>query len=224
MKTIITIFSLAAIVAADVPFGPAPAGCSDYELIIGILPQCSENVQANQYLLFLGRGTGEPGPFGKIVGDPLMAQVKRLLPEARGYAVQYIAALSEKSVVSGKNDIINRITNQAKACPKQKFALAGYSQGARIIRAAMKPMAQTSPELFDKIVAIATYGDAGSRGENAKQSSPSTPAPPTLPAALQSKLLVNCVRGDAVSYTCILLLLLWLLWCNVLLTVVYISG
>jgi hypothetical protein len=63
----------------------------------------------------------------------------------------------------------------------------------------MKPMAQTSPELFDNIVAIVTYEDAGSRGENAKQSSPSTPAPPALPVVQQGKLLMNCVRGDAVS-------------------------
>jgi hypothetical protein len=35
-----------------------------------------------------GRGTGEPGPFGAVVGDPLIAAVTKQLPGSRGYAVQ----------------------------------------------------------------------------------------------------------------------------------------
>jgi hypothetical protein len=52
-----------------IPPGPAPTGCNDYELIVG-------------------RGTSEPGPYGVIVGDPLVAAVQKLLPGARGYSVQ----------------------------------------------------------------------------------------------------------------------------------------
>jgi hypothetical protein len=52
-----------------VALGPAPKGCSSYEIIVA-------------------RGTGEPGPFGVIVGDGLVNRVKRLVPGARGYAVQ----------------------------------------------------------------------------------------------------------------------------------------
>lgn len=37
---------------------------------------------------FLARGTSEPGPFGVIVGDPLVKNVVAAIPSARGYAVQ----------------------------------------------------------------------------------------------------------------------------------------
>ncbi len=52
-----------------VAHGPAPKGCSQFEIIVA-------------------RGTGEPGPFGMIVGDGLVRRVKQLVPGARGYAVQ----------------------------------------------------------------------------------------------------------------------------------------
>jgi hypothetical protein len=35
----------------------------------------------------VARGTSEPGPYGVIVGDPLLSQIKSLVPDARGYAV-----------------------------------------------------------------------------------------------------------------------------------------
>jgi hypothetical protein len=43
---------------------------------------------------FQARGTSERGPFGSIVGDPLVAGVKKSLPEVRGYAVQVKAQSS----------------------------------------------------------------------------------------------------------------------------------
>jgi hypothetical protein len=52
-----------------VALGPAPKGCSAFEILVA-------------------RGTGEPGSFGMIVGDGLVNRVKRLVPGARGYAVQ----------------------------------------------------------------------------------------------------------------------------------------
>jgi hypothetical protein len=55
--------------SVPVPNGPAPTGCNAYEIIVA-------------------RGTMEPGPFGFIVGDPLVAGVQKLLPDVRGYAVQ----------------------------------------------------------------------------------------------------------------------------------------
>jgi hypothetical protein len=52
-----------------IPFGPVPAGCAKYEVLVA-------------------RGTSEPGDFGSMVGDPLVARVHKLLPDARGYPVQ----------------------------------------------------------------------------------------------------------------------------------------
>lgn len=36
----------------------------------------------------LARGTGEPGPFGVVVGDLLVEAVTKAVPGSRGYAVQ----------------------------------------------------------------------------------------------------------------------------------------
>ena len=48
-------------------------------------------------LTLSARGTFEPGPFGVIVGDPLMQAVKREMrgENVRGYAVQVSNALNE---------------------------------------------------------------------------------------------------------------------------------
>jgi cutinase len=56
---------------SPIKFGPVPKGCAKLEVIVA-------------------RGTSEPGDFGTVVGDPLVARVKRDLPggEARGYPVQ----------------------------------------------------------------------------------------------------------------------------------------
>jgi hypothetical protein len=59
--------------------------------------------------LFQARGTSEPGPFGFIVGDPLVAGVKKLLPEARGYAVQVKAQSSIQIAFSQKSNILENI-------------------------------------------------------------------------------------------------------------------
>jgi len=172
MKVTFALLVIASTALADVPYGPKPVGCNDYEVIIG-------------------RGTGERGPFGSIVGDPLYARLKRLLPSVRGYAVQYPAAANAESVNAGRDDIVKRLTSQAKACPKQKFAIVGYSQGARILRMAMKEIGTKSPQLLSKVVAIATYGDPGARGESAPR------AAPALPEVLRPRTVINCVVGDA---------------------------
>lgn len=54
----------------SIPYGPAPAGCAKHEILVA-------------------RGTGEPGPLGVVVGDPLVNAVVEAVPGSRGYAVQY---------------------------------------------------------------------------------------------------------------------------------------
>jgi hypothetical protein len=56
--------------ATPVSLGPKPTGCADYEILIA-------------------RGTGEGGPYGAIVGDPLMKRLKKVYGDkVQGYAVQ----------------------------------------------------------------------------------------------------------------------------------------
>lgn len=54
----------------SIPHGPAPSGCAKHEILVA-------------------RGTGEPGAFGVVVGDPLVNAVVDAVPGSRGYAVQY---------------------------------------------------------------------------------------------------------------------------------------
>jgi cutinase len=153
----------------QIPFGPAPTGCNDYELIIG-------------------RGTSEPGDYGVIVGDPVLERVQKSLPGARGYAVQYPADATLVSASSGATDVIKRLTAQSAACPNQKFALVGYSQGGRVMHLALP---KVDKALLSRIVAIAVFGDPGQKGTGTAER-----PTPAFPDELKSKVVWNCAKGD----------------------------
>jgi cutinase len=144
---------------APIPFGPVPSGCTKLEIIVA-------------------RGTSEPGPLGNIVGDPLVARVKRDLKEAtaQGYPVQYPAASKGQEI--GSADIPKRIAAQIAACPNIKFALAGYSQGGMVV---LQSLAKLSASQLDRVVAIALYG--------ATDGSP-------IREALKGRTIANCAPGD----------------------------
>jgi cutinase len=104
------------------------------------------------------------------------------------------------------DDVINRLNNQNKACPSQKFSLVGYSQGAGVIHAAMGPspgkelpLLSNRPTLdksvLSKVVAVVLFGDPGFKGSE---------IPPgrfiPLPASLVPKLRQNCGPGDPVRF------------------------
>ncbi|KAF2431511.1 alpha/beta-hydrolase [Tothia fuscella] len=142
-----------------IPYGPAPTGCAKLELLVA-------------------RGTSEPGPFGQVVGDPLVARVKRDLIGAtfQGYAVQYPAGLNRSEL--GVADIPKRMEAQIKACPGIKFALAGYSQGGGVVSRAISNMTSS---LSDQVVAVILYG----AGDGSSMKDP-----------LKAKTLANCAPGD----------------------------
>jgi cutinase len=94
--------------------------------------------------------------------------------------------LSAESVSIGTKDVIDRLTGQHVACPQQKFALVGYSQGARVMRAASVKL---NSSLYPDIVALVMFGDRGMRDKNITQ----------FPPELQAKLLENCAPRDPVS-------------------------
>jgi predicted esterase len=47
--------------------------------------------------------------------------------------IQYPASLACNSESLGVTDTVNHVVNQASLCPKQVFALVGYSQGADLM-------------------------------------------------------------------------------------------
>jgi len=144
---------------APIPFGKVPTGCAKFEIIVA-------------------RGTSEPGDLGMIIGDPLVARVKRDMPgeNVRGYPVQYPAAISGVEV--GVSDIQNRLEQQAKDCPEEKFALAGYSQGGRVVTLAA---AKLSSDLAQKVLAVVLYGAGNGTA---------------VQGPLKDRVLANCAPGD----------------------------
>jgi cutinase len=188
-----------------VKLGPKPSGCSKFEILVGQLHTLILSFAFDQFLMvFAARGTSEPGPFGVIAGDPLVKNVVAAVPGARGYAVQvrkrylpssislshlsvqYPAVLSAESVAIGAKDVVDRLTSQHAACPTQKFALVGYSQGARVMRAASVKL---NPAILPDIVALVMFGDRGMRDMNITQ----------FPPVLQKRLHENCAPRDPVS-------------------------
>jgi len=144
-----------------IPFGPVPKGCAKLEVIVA-------------------RGTSEPGPFGMIVGDPLVARVKRDLKgvDARGYPVQYPASMNNNSAPVGIADVQKRIQQQIQECPEEKFVLAGYSQGGAVVTYAANRL---SPDQAKNVIAVVLYG----AGDGS-----------AVKGELGKRTLANCAPGD----------------------------
>ncbi|KAI9170730.1 cutinase-like protein [Paramyrothecium foliicola] len=147
-----------------------PAGCSDFEILVA-------------------RGTGEPnyepdGKFGVVVGDPVVSNTTKILPGARGYPVQYPASSAiVTGTIQGARDVVQRVVSQSIKCPRQTFALVGYSQGAGVMHRAAGDIPRS---LYPKIKALVMFGD------------PSVKTGTSFPSELQPKVLQNCATGDPV--------------------------
>jgi hypothetical protein len=109
--------------------------------------------------------------------------------------------MNQNSSRIGADDVIARLKKQSKACPQQKFAISGYSQGSMLMRLALSDASKLGPEIWGKIVGGATYGDPAGRPKNSPVPIPSF-APGFVPAPfagdLESKVKVYCAAGDPV--------------------------
>jgi hypothetical protein len=84
--------------------------------------------------------------------------MKTRLPAATAWAVPYPANMDEDSIPLGVNATVKHVEEQMVACPAQKFAVVGYSQGAALFHVAFKYL----PEAFvDKVIASVMFGDPG---------------------------------------------------------------
>jgi cutinase len=83
----------------------------------------------------VARGTGEPGRLGVIVGDPVFSALRRALAgrTLSSHAVDFPASLAPGSASIGNRELVDHVTDQAAACPEQRFILVGYSQGANVV-------------------------------------------------------------------------------------------
>jgi cutinase len=101
---------------------------------------------------------------------------------------QYPADLNQgPGTNAGANDVVKRITSQLAACPSAKFALVGYSQGARVVRIGATKLNKAA---LDRVVAAVVYGDAGDK--------PGARHAAKFPPEILAKLKDNCVKGDPV--------------------------
>jgi hypothetical protein len=122
-------------------------------------------------------------------------------------------------------DVIGRLQKQHKACPTQKFAVVGYSQGSMVMRAALGDAQKVGESAYKQIVAGAMFGGpkGGQRFGGSRPGLPKVAAPPGAapkggappPAApkmpfggaspkfdmgLEEKVRWNCAKGDAVIF------------------------
>lgn len=83
----------------------------------------------------VARGTGEPGPLGQVVGDPVFAAMQQAVTTTQltASAVNYPASVAPGSAGIGNTNLVNMVTGQMAACPGQQFVLVGYSQGANVV-------------------------------------------------------------------------------------------
>src|ERR1700753_203447 len=87
----------------------------------------------------------------------------------------------------GISDVVNRVTTKDKECPKQKFALVGYSQGGMVVSAAFPKI---PVNLREKVVAMVLYG-AGTGAAGKLGAGPASD--------IKQKTLANCAPGDMVN-------------------------
>ncbi|RFN46901.1 family 5 carbohydrate esterase [Fusarium flagelliforme] len=104
------------------------------------------------YKLLDARGSGEPQ------GVSLMFQntIERILANNTGavsQAVIYPAGF-DQNVTAGVNFVTNVIKYGLQDCPKQKYFLFGYSQGATVVQKALNELDDTSIAAVSSIVMV----------------------------------------------------------------------
>ncbi|KAF2093442.1 alpha/beta-hydrolase [Rhizodiscina lignyota] len=113
-----------------------------------------------KYEIIYARGSTEPTPLGYLIGPKLAAELRKHLgddpKEALIVGLDWMANfVLPDSGVQGIERLIERVQRRAKQCPNMHFALAGYSQGADVIRISL----QSLTDYKEQIRAIAVWGD-----------------------------------------------------------------
>jgi alpha-beta hydrolase superfamily lysophospholipase len=87
----------------------------------------------------------------------------------------------------GAQDMVSRLVAQAAACPNQKFALGGHSQGGAVVTAGLKNVPKS---ILPRIVAVTMFG---------------SPPCSDVTAEVGGKCKSFCNKGDSVSTGCMTL-------------------
>jgi cutinase len=144
--------------------------------------------------LVVARGTGEPGPLGIIVGDPLLAATRTAIAprSVAGHPVAYPANASADSAPTGNRALVDHLTKRAAACANTAFVLVGYSQGASVVNMSLgvesrgRPLVVIPASLEPRVRAIVQFGN------------PLTGQGGQPPAQYRDRYLDICAQGDPV--------------------------
>ncbi|KAF2435156.1 alpha/beta-hydrolase [Tothia fuscella] len=138
-------------------------------------------------LLVYARATGEPAATANswskgygAAGYSLLQNITKAGSPAHiegsdGYPVNYPAGMGTQN--QGTADLIRHMTAQMAACPQQKYALGGHSQGGFAVVDAVPKM---NAAMLSKVVAITMFGS------------------PACPGAVKGKCISFCNQGDTV--------------------------
>jgi surfactin synthase thioesterase subunit len=91
------------------------------------------------------------------------------------------ASGARNSVSSGVSDMLEHITKMAQACPKQKYALGGHSQGTFV---AVQVIPKIPAEILPRVVAVTMFGGS------------------PCPEVVKDRCKSYCLKGDFVSTLC----------------------
>lgn len=111
----------------------------------------------HDYILINTRGTLEPQ--GESAGfHTMIASILHSIPGGVSYNTRYPADLTQHTTPVGSKDIISLIEQGTAACPAQKYALLGYSQGATVTNEVLQHFAPWSAE-GEKIKGVVLIGN-----------------------------------------------------------------
>jgi len=115
-----------------------------------------------------------------VAGYSLSTNLTSLVPGATGWPVHYPASMGSLSNPNiGATEMIKQLMEKSRACPSQKYALGGHSQGGFVTVATISKL---PADILNKVVAVTIFG-----------SSP-------CPASVQGRCISYCQAGDTVCF------------------------
>lgn len=152
-------------VTQEAPAPPLAAELYDAE---GHPEPIVEPLECSPYLVVTARGTGEPSN-GQLLGP-----VARAISKWRPKAVEVVDLAYPADVdvneggTYGVRMLIDTLNVQAEECPRQRFVLLGYSQGALVVGDALseptqrlvgETTGQLTERASDAVAAVVLYGN-----------------------------------------------------------------
>ncbi|KAF9880071.1 cutinase [Colletotrichum karsti] len=174
----------AALDAVGLVLTPLQQGLADSVGIDTSEDDLKQDAACADITVIFARGTTEPGNVGLVTGPPFFDALKAQ-SGGKSIAVQgveYPATFAgfNRNGTEGVPSMTNFINEATTKCPDTKIVMAGYSQGALVVRGT----AETLPtDTMSKINSVLTFGD------------PRNPAP--IPGA-EGKTKIVCHEDDAV--------------------------